>query len=386
MASISALSLKLDTLLKRIHSTFTGKLDVDAQAADSALLEGKTAAEVRADVISTDLATVNGLSGEFPMFHQNGVPMALKPTSLLRRIRLASDTAAIDNLKNTSVSFATIFNEWTRISHAGGLASPAVPAELTAWNYDSVNDRITCNANTTSMVGFVSKDRFEEYVFETIVKSTDADNDVIGIVLAYKKIGDIEHTLTVLLDTGGLDPNSIVLGTVGVPKVTVAYNYPRANGGTEFIYQQPMGFAKQDWNGADFAAGLKILAKRKSDKTFEVTVTKADGSPLPTPIYWSAPIPDMFLTPCPIGYAAHSQASSTWENLQLPVSKEDIVDTRDTTVWKYVNNVWVNAGQYAVSEAALQRGLFYKDSVGFHSFYLDLDGEMLKMGSPGTLN
>jgi hypothetical protein len=99
MATISALANKLDLVLKRIHSTFTGKLDVDAQSADSALLGGKTPAQVRADVISNELAHVNGRPGEVPVFDQDGVAMSVKAVPLLKLIQIASTTAEINALK-----------------------------------------------------------------------------------------------------------------------------------------------------------------------------------------------------------------------------------------------------------------------------------------------
>ena len=387
---ISVLATKLEAVLAKIHTAISAKLDAEDQAADSLLLEGKSAAEVRADVISNELMTINGRPGEFAIFNEEGVPMALRPTQLLNKIRMVNDDATIDSLKSSSISFSTIFNEWSRISHGSGLASPATPSELTAWMYDDVNDRVVCTANTVSMVGFISKDRFEEYIFETIVKSTNADDDVVGIVLAYKKVGDIEHTLTLLIDAGGLAANSTGITNGNLPKATVAYNFPRTIGianGTQILYQQAMGIPAQSWGaGADLSAGLKIIAKRKVDKTFEIQVTRVDDSPLPTPIYWTGPIPDLFANACSIGYVAMSQQDSTWQNIRVPLSKEDVIDTRDTTVWKFVNDVWVNNGQFATDPNALQRGLFYKDTVGYGSYFLDLEGDLYKMGGPGTLS
>ena len=385
MASISALSAKLDTLLKRLHSTFTGKLDVDAQAADSALLQGKAAAEVRADVVSNELATINGRNGEVALFNEEGVPMSFKPTQMLKTIRMANDDTAINGLKAAEVSFADVFNSWGRFSHDATFTSPALPAELSGWAYDDPTDTISSTINSTSYIGLISTDRFETYDFETIIRSTAADDDLIGMVLAYKKIGDVEHTISVLVDGGGVVPGVAGVPNNDVPKVTVMIDYPRTSG--TVLYQQPLGLIKQLWNtGAELSLGVRVLAKRKADGTFEVVCTKADGTPWPNPISWTGPIPTMFQNACPIGYGALSQAGATWENVQAPTAKSDIIDKRDTTVWKWVNNAWVNAGQFAADPAALQRGLFYKDTVGFGSYFLDLEGDLYLLGSPGTLS
>lgn len=384
MASITALSAKLDTLLKRIHSTFTGKLDVDAQAADSALLDGKTATQVRADVISNELATINGRPGEFPMFLQEGVPMSLKATSLLRPFRLAADDATINDLKSATVSFATVFNKWKRISHDSTFVSPANQSELNGWSYGAGGDSISTNVNSATYIGLISPDRFETFNFEVDVGSNGADDDVVGIIIGYKKIGDTEHTISVLVDGGGTTPGSVG-NSNPIPKVTVMIDYPRTSG--TVLYQQALGIPQQQWNnGADLSGGVRILGKRKVDGTFEVSVTKVNGDPWPNPIYWSAPIPAMFQSPCNIGYSAYSQVDATYDNVQVPVVKDDIVDTRDTTVWKWKDTAWVNVGQYATDESALQRGLFYKDTVGFGSYFLELDGDLFKLGSPGTVS
>ncbi|MCY1335052.1 hypothetical protein D9M68_18520 [compost metagenome] len=385
MASISALSAKLDTLLKRLHSTFTGKLDVDAQAADSALLAGKTAAEVRADVISNELATINGRSGEVAVFNQEGVAMSIKAMPMLKTIRMANDDTAIDGLKAATVSFADVFNSWGRFSHDATLVSPANAGELAGWAYDEPSDTISSTINSATYIGLISKDRFETYNFETILRSNAADDDLIGVVLAYKKIGEVEHTISLLIDGGGVIPGVAGVPNNDVPKATVMIDYPRGSG--TVLYQQPLGLIKQVWNtGAELSLGVRLLAKRKIDGTFEIECTKADGSAWPNPIYWTGEIPDIFKSACPIGYSALSQAGATWENIQVPTAKSDIVDKRDTTVWKWNGSAWVNGGQFATDPTALQRGLFYKDTVGFSSYFLDLEGDLYLMGSPGTLS
>lgn len=383
MANISVLSSRLDTLLKKIHAKLTIKLDVSAQAADSALLEGKTAAEVRADVISNDLAPINGRPGEFPIFNEEGVAMSLRPISLMRSIRMADDDTAIANLKAAEVSFADVFNKWYRISHDSTLVSPANSSELTGWAYDEVTDVISSTINSNSYIGLISNDRFETYTFETIMKSTAADDDAIGMVLAYKKIGSVEHTFSVIVDGGGVVPGQPGVPNNSVPKVTVMYNYPRSSG--QVIVQSELGISQQTWkDGADLSAGVKVTAKRKIDNTFEVTVTKADGSPWPVPFYWTGSIPAIFQNACAIGYSALSQAGATWENIQVPTSKDDIIDTRDLTVWRWSNDQWVNAGK-VTEDGVIQRGIFYKDTVGYGAYFLDLDGDFVTLGKPGIM-
>ncbi|MNZ25640.1 hypothetical protein D3C78_428100 [compost metagenome] len=383
MATPTALSAKLSALLIAIRNKINGKLDVTAKAADSTKLEGSTLAQVSAKTVNENLAHVNGRKGELPFFTADGTPMALGGAELLTSLRMASDDTTINSLKASSVSFATIFNKWPRISHGSNGIFPSVPAELDGWSYDSGTDRISSTTNSTSLVGIISTDRFDSYEFETIMKSNAADDDGIGMCLAFKKIGDKEHTLTVIVSGGGLSPGGGVVNGQQ-PLILIAVNFNQgANNGMVVLAAQNLGIPAQNWNvGADLVNGVRVVAKRSAGGTFEVTCTRADGSPWPTPFYWTGNIPTQFLTKCPIGYVAISQPGATWQNVKLPTSKRDIIDTRDLTVWRYINNNWVNAGK-ANNPDVLSPGRLYKNTEGnMAAYYLDFEGNFVTLGVP----
>ncbi|MNF02430.1 hypothetical protein D3C80_2015710 [compost metagenome] len=88
------------------------------------------------------------------------------------------------------------------------------------------------------------------------------------------------------------------------------------------------------------------------------------------------------MTKCPIGYVAISQPGATWQNVKLPTSKRDIIDTRDLTVWRYINNNWVNAGK-ANNPDVLSPGRLYKNTEGnMAAYYLDFEGNFVTLGVP----
>lgn len=384
MASIATLSARLDALLVGIRDALAEKLGATATAVNSTLLGGKTAAQIRADVLSQELGNVIGRPGEFAIFSEESVPAALRASPLLKTVRLAADDTAINNLKAATVSFSEVFDKWKRISHGNNLVFPHTPSELNSWSYDSGTDRISSTTNSASLIGIISNDRFDSYEFEVVLRSTAADDDGIGVCAAFKQVGEREHTLSVMVDGGGLNEDTVVNGNVAKLMVVVNYNQGVANGRVT-LANLPLGIPNQLWTGADLAAGVRVMVKRTLANVLEVTCTRADGSAWPNPISWSGAIPALFQNKCPIGYLAISQAGASFENIEIPTSKDDIVDTRDTTVWSWVNDTWVNNGQYTTNPSAMQRGLFYKDTVGFGSYYLDLDGDMYKMGGPGTL-
>lgn len=382
---ITALATKLELVLARIHTAIAAKLDAADQAADSLLLEGKSAAEVRADVISNELVAINGRTGELPFFTQDGVPMALGSAELLTQLRMANDDTIITNLKNASVPFSEIFNKWKRISHGSDGVFPSRPAELEGWSYNAATDSISSTINSVSMIGIISLDRFDSYEFETIMSSTAGDDDGIGMCLAFKKVGDKEHTLTVFLSTGGMDATGKVVNGQ-TPKFLVIVNAGQtAEQGLNVLASIELGTAASGFNGALYAAGIRVLAKRSPTGLIEITCTKADGSAWPNPVSWSGPLPEIFQGKCSIGYVSLSQPASTWQNIKLPTSKDDIVDMRDLTVWRYLNNNWVNAGK-ANDAGVLTPGRLYKNNIGtMGSYYLDFEGNFITLGAPGVL-
>ena len=386
MASSSQLSAKFAALLVAIAGKINGKLDAGAKAADSALLDGKNITQVGAAAIAANLVGVNGRKGELPFFTQDGVPMALGSAELLTQLRMANDDTTIANLKSASVSFSEIFNKWKRISHGSNLVFPNIPAELDGWSYDSGTDRISSTINSVSLIGIISTDRFDSYEFETIMKSSAADDDGVGMCLAFKTIGSREYTLSVMISAGGISPaGGVVNGQLPLVMVAVNYGQGAANG-QEILAVQNLGVPAQMWNnGADFAAGVRVVAKRTITNQLEITCTRADGSPWPTPFYWTGELPTIFQTKCPIGYLAISQPGATWQNVKLPTSKADIVDMRDLTVWRYLNNNWVNAGK-ANNAGVLTPGRLYKNNIGtMGSYYLDFEGNFITLGVPNVL-
>ncbi len=385
MASVLQLTTALRSLLQSIHNKLAGKLDAAATAVNASKLEGNTATQLKQQVIDSNLGHVVGRPGEVPYFVSEGVPMALGADELVRKIKMAATDAAITTLKSGTVPFSDIFNKWTRISHGNNLVFPNNANELNGWSYDSATDRISSTINSASLIGIISLDRFDSYEFETIMKSTNADDDGVGMCLAFRKIGDREYTLSAMVDGGGLNEDTVVNGNVPKLMIVVNYNQGAANGRVT-LASLPLGITAQGWTATDLSAGVKLYAKRTADGQLQVTCTRANGSAWPNPVTWTGPIPELFLGKCAIGYVALSQAAATWQNLKLPTAKVDIIDKRDLTVWRWDGTVWINAGK-ANNAAVLPPGRIYKNTEGpgFEAMYLDHEGVFLMLGNPSIL-
>lgn len=129
--------------------------------------------------------------------------------------RFAEDAAELTAEKNKIISFQTIFDSWTRF-RIGGTAG-----EENSWSYNNVNDRVICTANTDGFVGFVSLDKFDEYIHEAVFSANDADDDLIGVMIAYYNdtVAGKQYTLhasrSVLSGNGGYGPAWGVVYNIG---------------------------------------------------------------------------------------------------------------------------------------------------------------------------
>lgn len=124
-------------------------------------------------------------------------------------------------------SFKTIFDTWHRITRittveinpntgqpynqtGSSYSDEGYPAELDAWTYDDVRDRIVCTVNSVSLAGFISNERYNNYTLEVQVSSTSPDNDFIGVCIAHAEDDQGRtHTLTAMRQLNGRAPLTI---------------------------------------------------------------------------------------------------------------------------------------------------------------------------------
>lgn len=114
--------------------------------------------------------------------------------------------SAIDELK--PVTQREIFDTWPRFAHntnGGGQLYWDNPANATgdakAWQYNEANQRVTMPLNTATWNGFVSKKKYDNYVHEVTVGSTDGDDDWNGVVIGHVWQGGINKILGLTIST-----------------------------------------------------------------------------------------------------------------------------------------------------------------------------------------
>ena len=93
-------------------------------------------------------------------------------------------------------TFQQIFDRWPRFSHGAkgtsaghhagvGNVQPANTFEINSWTYTPGTDAVVQPVNTGSFCGFISPTKHEKYLFDTVLQSAAADNDLIGVVLGF---------------------------------------------------------------------------------------------------------------------------------------------------------------------------------------------------------
>lgn len=126
-----------------------------------------------------------------------------------------------------------IFNKWGRFSHNFSESQPANVTETQSWLYDESTGDIKSTVNSVTHIGFYSQEESDNYELDVKFTSTAADNDRIGVVIAFKRdVNGREHTLTALRNNESNDTWSIW------------YNYMRkdqkkiADGAVSFVVKE----------------------------------------------------------------------------------------------------------------------------------------------------
>ena len=378
LEQLTALQASVQALAGAIRDALTFKLGKTETASDSNKLGGKTFAELTANT--------QGASGEAVFVDKDNTSMSFKPTALLTEFRKAPSDVEITRMKSNIQPMSEVFAKWKRTSHLTNGLFPSNPAELTSWTYDPVTDKIACSINSATVLGLISPYSFDEYTFDIVLSSTNNDDDSMGMVLAFKSVNGVEHTLIAHVTPGGHNWDGFNTGTLP-PRLNIVVNLGQSVAqGLKLIQTMPIGtLPRQTWLGADFKDGVRVRAIRSINGTMSVQVMKPDGTDFPGgEVKWTGAIPDLFLSKCPIGYFSMSQPDTTYANITVPSPKSDIVDSRNLDVhrWNNSTQAWTIVGK---ADAILPKGRLYKNTEGtLDTTFLTLDGRFITMGSPGN--
>ena len=267
-----------------------------------------------------------------------------------------------DYQKGEEQDFKDVFENWIRFSHLDG-ERPYDETHLDEWEYDEEQEVIRSTLNAPSTVGFVSTESYENYILDVIVDSTNSDDDLIGLVLAYTVDDDgMEHTITAMRTPGGIGHNADSINDgrrmlfqiwMNVADYKVD-NPPTVDLGTtnkglkwgdtgevdedREIYTDVGSWA--DWNGC------RIRVERNGDH-FKIETSQLGETELVDEAKVEFTLNDhpelaRFKGPKPYGYCQHSQDESFYETLGRPIEIQSILDISGPTQWEWDGQEWIS--------------------------------------------
>lgn len=235
------------------------------------------------------------------------------------------------NIGGKGASWQEILNSWTRFSRKGDtLTTTYDTSEMDAWQFNVDTNSVECTINSTTYIGFISPDSYQNYVFEARVSSRNGDDDYIGIVLAYARDENGQvHTLEAMrrFNTSGQFRvhKNFALGALGkeLHRYQGVLKWPDGSVGSK-----PTSSNDPNHGWDDVPNGVRIKATRVGDViTVETTQTNTgDYVPDAKVVIDLNDDPDLhvFRGAQQIGFGCLSQSLSTWDVLQFPIG-DDIV-------------------------------------------------------------
>lgn len=202
------------------------------------------------------------------------------------------------------IDMYNVFSQWTKFSHNGGNRYPASAADMTAWNHDPITGEIKTTVNSSTYMGAVSPDGYDNYDTTMILRSNEADNDRMGFVMAFAVDSDgKQYTL------------SAIRNHENAWDWAIWFNYMQPGAfmlDSKVIENASSG--RSNWN-LYYPKGTNLRISRKGD-LFEAWASRAgedkilEDSKLVCDLS-SDPRLDIFKGAKPVGVSANSQANAS---------------------------------------------------------------------------
>lgn len=320
-----------------------------------------------------------------------GLGQPAKSEPMLIEVEVISTPAELEAAKLNVVSMQEVFNTWTRFSHHssnGGYSNEAYPAELSAWQYDAANDLVRCTVNSVSTIGFISPQNVRNFDLDVTVGSTDADDDLIGLIACAGYVntanGNELRKIDYFRSTGGSGTgqcryNAGYPGSFTIASRNIAFKWGNGNYGasaTAAGYNSGTTWTdKTGWKY--FPSGTRIRIERRNN----IINIKASDLNEDTLLPASEVIIDLstdarfssFLGGARYGFICHSQLDSYWKINSFTDYDKVIVDIANDKVYIYNGTDWVvdasrtptniiKPGRFAYS--SVNKKLYFRDSSG----------------------
>lgn len=267
-----------------------------------------------------------------------------KTSKLCQRLNVVSNQTEQDDVVNARESFADVFNNWTRISHGNSYNYPHNPAEINTWEYISATDTIRATVNSSSYIGFISAESFEDYDLEAELSSANSDDDRIGLVLAFVQANGKQYALTIFRQFDGyvnMGASFVAIYNPFQPN-QIYLTYNDAGLGNPNPYHNSAGTLKNGWLGV---GKVRIKVRRRGDiiecwTTLPNETTYLEDKKITIDLNSRTELA-IFKGPQRFGYSCQSQLYASWRSIERPGERWPIVrvDNLDTYLWE--NSAWV---------------------------------------------
>jgi len=346
---------------------------------------------------------VNAVRGAFRSpFNAMGELVTYRNGELVGRpvvvpVGIVESDAELTFQKEQKESFSDVFDSWMRFARTSNTTynttgdpyhDEAYPAELDTWSYDAVEDRVVCTIKSASMVGFISNERYDKYTLEARIKSSNNDDDYIGLVIAHAKDSQgRSHTLDVMRSLMGQAPMQIIkdrsVNPYIVEDVYDGLIWPDGSVATG-AFPGNQNSAAYGWG--NWPNGILLKITREGDvvtvETSQINETTYYAPATTTIDLSSDPELTVFRGPQRYGYTCQSQPSSTWDVLQRAGDRLPIVDIRTYDWHAYENGEWVLKGTgltTLLENNILVSGSLHYNPVTRTFFYITDDEQTIKL-------
>jgi hypothetical protein len=305
---------------------------------------------------------------------QNAISQLFNESATMTRFiagNFVTSQAEQDAAMNAAPDQSTVFNSWYRFSHNSTDTFPANSSELQAWAYDSTSGQISNTTNSATFIGVVSTEKYDNYILDVNVSSTNTDDDVIGLLLAWYKDPTTghEYTLSALRSPGGssllwgISYNFFQSSTTDGAKTLVngSSQVKWGNGAAGNLSATAAGYVTNTsttgWSGQATTYGtdghIRIRAVRTGNT---ITVSTSDWSAPGTLIstltidLTSDPLLAKFCGSSQYGFCAESQQNSLWNVTQFTNPQDAIYNLATRAVYQNLNGVWSQTTDVTVDD------------------------------------
>ena len=308
--------------------------------------------------------------------------LKIKSNKILKKCKVCVNTEEVNLAKKSPVGMNTIFNQWQRFSHytdGQNLNTTAHVNGRNKWSYNSSTNAIYTNLNSEVYMGFVSPDKYEYYYLKVRLDGDDADNDMIGIVLAFiTDNAGVQHTLSLVRCKTIESHTHYRYALVYDYLLTTEYKLddredivPAVSGGWKGTYV--IIDAKRTKNEIQIRTSM-IGNPTLDDRTL-ITYKVPNTQPAEYSLPMYENLKQMLNYPAQIGFSAYSETGHfTIQEQKYVFDDNKIYDFNTDTIFEYKSNTWQNVGKISTT---LEPGLLYNPDT--KKLYKYMEGTILKI-------